>query len=732
MAVTLTAVAGALLVAQLGQATVTGKITDTRTGSPVTGAEVRFADLERIAVSDGAGRYTVAQVAPGPQHVTIHALGYGARTLHAFVPRTGILSIDVALDAQPIPVTPLRVRPPLAMKGLESAATRGADAAITLAAIRNHPLLAEPDALQALQGNGVYVRPETPGGMHVRGGFADQTLFLLDGIPILNPYHSAGLFSSWNPDAISFIELVAAAPAGELPDALSGVVLGHTRASETHHSVVGSVSTTQARSTFAGPLGSGGGYVLGLRTGFPDVLAPRDEPSYIRGETGDVLLKLSGGLLGGALSVLAFESENELDAGAQANSSDPDAPRNSFEWVSRSLGMEWSRPISTARLRVRAWSARAGADGEWAEQAMRSSRHDAGGSVVVENTALSLGLRTLGIRTFYQAGTLESTERLPLLAAFADYRAQPSASLSWGAGAALTYAARQWYGTPRLFVRWQPLEAVTLSSAYARTQQFAQSLRNPESVVGNVFPADLFVAARGAVPVAHGDQLALSIEYRPAPGARVTAMAHVREFADVVLVAPQTAGPFASSDFITGVGRAHGFSFDAAFQSATFGALAGYSWQHVRLRSADQNYVPEYGVTHVAEAGIVVFPVSTLSLKLGVSAAAGRSATPLLGVLEWESCNVLDQGCEFAGTPEHDTNALGQTRLPLYLRVDAGARKHWHLNIAGSQLSTALFATVTNVLGRRNALTYSQTDSGAVLVGMRPRALLLVGMDWRL
>jgi len=43
--------------------------------------------------------------------------------------------------------------------------------------------------------------------------------------------------------------------------------------------------------------------------------------------------------------------------------------------------------------------------------------------------------------------------------------------------------------------------------SYARTHQFAQSLRNPESVVGSVFPVDLYMgAAAPGMPVAQSDQ----------------------------------------------------------------------------------------------------------------------------------------------------------------------------------------------------------------------------------
>ncbi len=67
------------------------------------------------------------------------------------------------------------------------------------------------------------------------------------------------------------------------------------------------------------------------------------------------------------------------------------------------------------------------------------------------------------------------------------------------------------------------------------------------------------------------------------------------------------------------------------------------------------------------------------------------------------------------------------------MRVDLGARKHWHLGIGGRDASLALFGTVTNLLARRNVLTYATDPASGerVVVEMRPLAPLVAGIDWR-
>jgi hypothetical protein len=71
--------------------------------------------------------------------------------------------------------------------------------------------------------------------------------------------------------------------------------------------------------------------------------------------------------------------------------------------------------------------------------------------------------------------------------------------------------------------------------------------------------------------------------------------------------------------------------------------------------------------------------------------------------------------------------------LPGYLRLDIGARKHWHLGIGGHDVEIGLFGTLTNLFGRRNVLAIATDPSTGQRSGveMRPFAPLVVGTDWR-
>lgn len=743
-----------LLAVQAAQATVVGTVRDGETGEPLAGALVVLTDLDRAVATDADGRYVLGGVPPGPQHLAFRFIGYSARTLHALVPREGVLEINASLRPEPIPLEALEVRPLVSVRGVESGDdTAFPDRGLTIAAVRNHPLLAEPDVFQALGGGEVYLSPESPSGIHVRGGASDQTAYVLDGIPVFSPYHAAGVFSAFNPDALSRLELSSSAPSPALPDALSGAVDAATRAPGSRAEAQVGVSTTQARLTLDGPVGrTGAGYLLSARSGVPGALIPPDDPSYLKGETSDLLGKIEGAALGGHVRILGYDSENEIDAAAEADSGDapsPAPPRNVFTWHSRSVGAEWSRIFSGGVLRVRVFRAAGDADALWAADsagpvAMASTRRDEGVWAGFERRtpgATTLGgIRYERSRTTYRlesdsAGpSFRVSARTPVAAAFLRHARRMPARTELELGASLAAAAGDVRAAPRAQLRWAPSARIGASVSYARLLQFAQSLRNHESVVGNIFPVDLYVgAAAPGVPVARSDQGVVAAEVRPLNGMRLGVQAYTRALDGLLLVAPRDGEPFTTGGFTTGSGTSRGISLEAAVSSARYGIVASYGWQRVRLAYGDSSYVPQHGTSHRVDAGVIVFPSVTSSIRLGLVAASGRRTTTASGALEWEACNLIDRGCEFGGSPRYGSEPLGATALPAYLRVDLAVRKHWHVELAGRDASLGFFGTLTNVFGRANVLTYARDPlSGEPLeIQMLPRAPLVVGLDGR-
>jgi hypothetical protein len=735
----------ALLLLQVARATITGTVRDETTGQPRSGVVVALTDLQRATLTDRDGRYRFHSVPPGPQHLSVGSIGYKSRTLHALVAPDVVLELNISLRAEPIVLDAVALRPQVILPGIEDQQqhTR-ADRSISLAAMRNHPSLSEPDPFQALAGAEVTLQPEAAKGLHIRGGQADHTGYILDGIPVFSPYHAGGVFSAWNPDALQRVELSAAAPAPTLPNVLSGIVAAVTRTPGQHLQTRGSLSSTQARLTVDGQVTGRAGYLLSLRTGFPDLLSPRDEATYLGGETSDWLGKLELAALGGHARVIAYENENEIDAAVVANA-DQNGPRNAFGWQSRSVGAQWSRSVSGAALRVLGWSASSTATARWqlesGPSSLNATRRDLGAQFAIEwdrpTTFTQVGFRLEQSRTAYAldgdtAIAWSMRDHTPSVSGFAQHARSLDRRVELVAGASITAAAHDLHLSPRLTVRAHHSDQVTVSASIARTQQFVQSVRNPESLVGQIFPADLYVGANGSdVPVARSDQAVLAAEYQPRAGIRLVWQTYARRLYGIALVAPRTADPFTTGSFARGSGTAAGMSVEAALSFRRYGLMGSYAWQRVRFSYEDSTYVPDHGAAHVAEAGAIYFPTASSSIRLGASALFARRVTSLTEGLEWEACNLIDQGCEFAGTPRY-AGQLGGTTLPAYLRIDLGVRKHWHKHVAGRDAVLALFGTLTNLTARKNVLTYGRDPltGQRIALEMRPFAPLVAGLDW--
>lgn len=86
-------------------------------------------------------------------------------------------------------------------------------------------LLGENDVLKTLQLlPGVKSGSEGMAGLYVRGGNVDENLYLMDGIPLYNPSHMFGFFSTFNPYAVKHVDFYKGSFPARYGGRLSSVV----------------------------------------------------------------------------------------------------------------------------------------------------------------------------------------------------------------------------------------------------------------------------------------------------------------------------------------------------------------------------------------------------------------------------------------------------------------------------------------------------------------------------
>jgi hypothetical protein len=153
--------------------------------------------------------------------------------------------------------------------------------------VQGLPSLGEPDLIRSLQLlPGIQAASDLSSGLYVRGGGPDQTLILLDRVPVYNPTHAFGLFSTFNPSAVEGVSLYKGAypsPYGGRLGAVLDVTNRDGNPSGFHGK--GGVSVVAGRFTAEGPIG-GGSWILSARRTYLDPIldAVRNDsteiPSY--------------------------------------------------------------------------------------------------------------------------------------------------------------------------------------------------------------------------------------------------------------------------------------------------------------------------------------------------------------------------------------------------------------------------------------------------------------------
>jgi hypothetical protein len=219
----------------------------------------------------------------------------------------------------------------------------------------------------------------------------------------------------------------------------------------------------------------------------------------------------------------------------------------------------------------------------------------------------------------------------------------------------------------------------------------------------------------------------------PLPGVRVEFQGYVRDLDGLLLVAPSTGQPFAVSDFAVGGAQVTGGGMSLEIDRARYRGLLSYGLSTVRNEVPGSAYRPGFAVSHSLTTGVTYYPAAELELRTSLRAEVGRPTTLIEGPFGWEACAIIDGGCEAEGSPQRRAGPLSGDRLPPYLRLDLGVRKHWHTRVIGRDGVIVAFAAVSNVLGRENLLAYvSDPDTGELAaLEMRPFTPLTAGLEWR-
>lgn len=259
-----------IIASAIGQ-TISGVITDTATGERVAYAVVFVRSGSASVTSNAYGYYSMSGVSSADT-LGVYAIGYAVKYVPASSAGGGKLDIDIrSLHRE---IAEVEVKSESAMRR-EVFLPRMSRHHLTAADVSSTAVMfGEADALKALQFMpGVNAAADGSVNMSVRGGSYDQNLILLDEATVYNPSHAMGIFSAFNPDAVSSVDFYKGGIPARYGGRLSAVTDIHMLEGNTKRtSVEGSVGTIASRALVGGPLaGSRATYMIAGRYGYGDL-----------------------------------------------------------------------------------------------------------------------------------------------------------------------------------------------------------------------------------------------------------------------------------------------------------------------------------------------------------------------------------------------------------------------------------------------------------------------------
>ncbi|MBM3315367.1 hypothetical protein FJY71_05955, partial [candidate division WOR-3 bacterium] len=254
-----------LLATATSAAVISGYTRDAASGEPLSFVNVYLKDGSAGTVSDRTGYYLLDNVPPGRQPLSFSMVGY--RTLDTALAFNADrpLRFDARLRQEAIPVGEVTV------SAQRQRFNREIDLGVRRLDVRDlkiAPGFFEQDLFKSLQLlPGVVSISDLASALYVRGGSPDQNAVLLDGVPIYNPYHLGGLFSTFNLDAVNSAELHTGAFPAQFGGGVSSVLDVEMREGNTErYSGKWDLGLLTTKAVFEGPLPKGSFLVAGRRT----------------------------------------------------------------------------------------------------------------------------------------------------------------------------------------------------------------------------------------------------------------------------------------------------------------------------------------------------------------------------------------------------------------------------------------------------------------------------------
>jgi hypothetical protein len=256
--------------------TIKGFVYDKKTGEPMIYTNVSVVNAKTGVQTDVNGYFSIS-LAPGSYRLLITTVGYDSSITDVNLLSDAIVTKKIMLNRQEVELKGVEV------SGRKTEKITHINTGVTTVTPRQLKMLpsagGEPDVAQYLQViPGVIFTGDQGGQLYIRGGSPAQVGIYLDGVTIYNPFHSIGLFSVFETEAIRNVDVYTAGFSAQYGNRTAAIVDVHTRDGNRNKlSGLVSASPIMGRVMLEGPLvkskkdnGSGVTFLLTAKQSYLD------------------------------------------------------------------------------------------------------------------------------------------------------------------------------------------------------------------------------------------------------------------------------------------------------------------------------------------------------------------------------------------------------------------------------------------------------------------------------
>ncbi|MEM1044012.1 MAG: TonB-dependent receptor [Bacteroidota bacterium] len=734
--------------------TLRGTVVDAETGEVLPGAHVLLVGLDLGTATNPAGYFALPNLPAGSYRVRVSYIGYRpvVQELAAY-PESSELPPVIRLRPQVLSTDSEALVEVSESERTDLLPVPGSDALDVRQAGAVPAFLGESDVFQALEWlPGVGRSGEAGGEMVVRGAEPHFNRYLLDGAPIIHPWHTFGLFSTFQTEALKSVRLYKGSLPAEYGGGLSAVLEVEMKDGD-RDDAAGSatLSPVSLRAVSEVPLGKGASLMLsGRRTYLDLLLSSRFRPgTSVFGEGRDASEDQGLGYhfydLNAKVtlrpspyhrfSLSLYEGGDALDtavplASRLASDAEPSDARLTYDWGNRVVSARY-RWLASRRLFVTStgYYSRYRADEQVLAPSATSASVDSDYRVRFAEAGLTVdadyyyslehqvraGLRLVG-RTFESrlgetlldtlaAGMTGSEQNASVQAveavAYLQDTWQPNARWQVQPGLRVEVFGLGPYVSvsPRLNVRYVVArDQLFLKAGVSRQVQYLHRLRDRYSFTYDL-AASRWIPASEAVRPAVGWQAAAGLDATPARWLALGLDLYGR-FHDGILLPTDAAGEASEvpgallADYAAGSGRAFGIEASAEAERGAWRLGLSYAFARSQERPLGAVYRrASYDAPHTAKA-LLQGQIQRWTVSLAATARSGYPVTVPVTELGAQGRAGVNNG-----------------RLPVYARVDLAVG--YGFRALGLDWDASLQAY--NLLNRRNTVgRQADPDASAV------------------